>query len=258
MCFSEAHVDVRQLREYIDRLELAQMNVTSFSNELPVMTPDKEQAMIVQNGLASIAADVPVDQRYDILDSLNFAELAAKHDHDPEKEPEQYYKRYTNVLSRIGWVASSFSFNRVHQKSNGFKIDKAIIDVIQAGLVPGPTVLQVTNVLNALKNSGNSDQLTIFERQVSSNNQASFGITPCNYDRGQVVCAAAAFHLTSRQEHNKFLFFFSYDNSKIDFWGGRQTIELNSHTYASVRDLIIEKLGLEARQAVLEIDLFRG
>ena len=98
--------------EYILGLELAVPNAALMAlvpKELS-LRDDKPAAFVDGGSTVSFISGIPVLRQKDVLNATLLAQLAANKKYDREKETEQWYGFYRDVLENIGWVIQSFSF----------------------------------------------------------------------------------------------------------------------------------------------------
>jgi hypothetical protein len=91
---------------------------------------------------------------------------------------------------------------------------------------------------------------------VNSNNSTigGFQIQPCGTDGENVIMHNGAFYFkTSSIQVN--WFWFEYAETDLEFYKGNRSSVLNNTIYSTVRQQIIDKLGVRAKLFVLDLDI---
>ena len=205
---------------------------------------DKETAYIVGKNIVSFSADISVDRHTDVLNSLLFAQLASDKKYDQEKQTEEWYNRYREVLTTIGWVAQEFSFEDLKFSGNLFSLDKIILD-----LVKKERITLINKSLDALKKmEDNDDRLKLLglgQNLYSDSNQITYRgnlqVSLISFSDDVVTMDNWSFIVNFSKNGTK-LMLFGPDNSDFKLEYGSQRLSLDYQVFSQIRDQIAEKI----------------
>lgn len=243
--------------EYIEGLELAvpEASLKSLPSKELAFSEDKDSAKVVGGSTVSFISGVPKVKQADILNSTLLAQLAANHAHDRVSETEQWYNKYVEVLENIGWVISDFKF--AHQNLTGVTVemDKAALDILSAALT-GNQLAVLTATLKALKDANpGKKSITLFDTNGSSQDGGNFQLGIASADpTGNVQMSMGAFYFQASERHTRFLFW-SWSTKNINMFAGSESILLNEEIYKTVRQQVINKLGVRATRYVADLSI---
>ena len=65
-------------------------------------------------------------------DVKNSCLLAANKEYDREKQTEQWYRFYAEVLENVGWVIQEFQFSRITSKKGDFEASAIMFEILRA------------------------------------------------------------------------------------------------------------------------------
>ena len=89
-----------------------------------------------------------------MLNSTLLAQLAFSKYYDRNKETDEWYKKYLNVLGKIGCVVQEYEFEKYEANSKTMKVCEAIVDIVKAFLLPSE-LQAVKSVLETLHSPQN-------------------------------------------------------------------------------------------------------
>ena len=214
----------------------------------------KPSAFVDKGSVVAFTADVSGQNREDVLNSTLLAQLAADKTNNRETDVMAWYAAYTNVLSKIGWVSQGFNWQKYSAKSMSFSMDEAVLEIAEAALT-GQEELVVAAAIDALKKLPKTDgRLQLFNHSASSDTEGNFQISACSETAGAVTMKTMAFYYDAAQQTTDVLFFnYSSDSTTLNQSTVQQT--LDSAVYARVRDAVLTKLGDNAKNFVLDLDI---
>ena len=101
-----------QVAAYVSGLDLPEIGprFESAEPEAPVQFDASPQAVAVGAQVAAFSAAVSADSRSAIADSLLLAQLAADKAADSTSDVLAWYRKYVEVLKRVGWLVESMEF----------------------------------------------------------------------------------------------------------------------------------------------------
>lgn len=215
----------------------------------------KEKEGYIDDGsLVSFVAGLEPLQKNDVLNSTLLAQLAANKKYDREKQTDQWYAFYRNVLENVGWVLSAFDFHRTEVSGSSFTVDQVVVKLLEA-IASQNDIAVVVETLEAVKALSDDDgRLKLWESQSHSDSSGNFQIGVCANSDDVVVMKIGAFYFSTEQNVNKVLWF-DFSTSKTKMYQGGQTINLNEQVYSQVRQAVLDKLGNRASEFVADLDI---
>jgi hypothetical protein len=256
--FNREHMEAVQgmtRAEYIQSLELA---APAELLDLPVtdgpkLTDGKDAAFVDAGSVTSFVGGLSAARQADVLNSTLLAQLAANKKFNRESETEQWYGFYREVLENVGWVITSFAFQRYSEAAASLRMDKAALDII-AAIATGNELLVLKSALSALSGSDGTTA-TIFDTSGSTGENGNFQLASCTQDAtGNVATAFGAFYFKADRHVGRFLFW-SWETKSINMYFASQGLTLNENVYSTVRAVVIDKLGSNAKKFVAELDI---
>ncbi|XP_028411409.1 uncharacterized protein LOC114533970 [Dendronephthya gigantea] len=216
----------------------------------------KGQAFVDAGSLVSFTEKLSGQNKEDVLNSTLLAQLAASKKHDRQTDSANWYKFYTDVLMKIGWVTQQFQFSKYHSHTGSFEMSTVVLDILLSLVGDGePALVDVVKAtLESFKNSG-GDTIKLFDHNCVSGQQGNFQIIPCTVDKsGQVVVKFVGAYFKATKVDSRFLFF-TYSNSQVDLEKAADSLTLNEKIYSKVRQAIIDKLGDKTQTFVHGLDI---
>ncbi len=239
------------LNDYIRELELAGSAVAfpevSQRSIFLESTENSSEAFLSNKSVISFVSDVSGQNRDDVLSSTLLAQLAADAAFPEPENVLQWYGRYEDVLTNIGWVMQNKVESSFKSNKSLFEIQEAILEVLGSAVVGGPQAAIIQSTLNALKSMADKEgMIEIFRRNVTNNNNSHFQVSAVDETNGAVAMGLGGFMLNTTERITRlFGIGFSMDKTELRYRTARCT--LNTAMFKTIRDSINEKLG-EATQ----------
>lgn len=232
-------------------LQLSALSAASAAPPPPVKEGEPA-ANVSANSVVSFTSDLPQQTKEDVLNSTLLAQLAANAAFDPEKQPKEWYQKYNDVLSNIGWNFPSWDFSKLATSDKGFQISKEVIKLIRSVDVTASGMMSV--VLASLEADDNKDAAEMFDSYSNPKEQANFQIGPCDYNGGNAVMTSACMYFKATEHKHRFLWV-TWKDKSTELWGSARKAELVSSVYENVRQAVKDKLGDRAKNYVMDIQL---
>ena len=213
------------------------------------------QMAIDGGSLISFVQNVSAAQKTDILMSMLFAQLAANKAHNRFTEAENWYHKYTEVLTNLGWLVDQFVFIGKLNEQNRFRMDAAALEVIKAvASLRGLSML--TEGLKALESlESDKKQFAIFDFNTSSEGLGNFQLGIAEVaENGAVSLSMGGFYFKSVDRQKRFLFF-SWSSRKVNFWAAAQSMTLNEELYSKLRETVAGRLATTAEYYIDSLPL---
>lgn len=245
---------------YINELELAATSAVHLKHEVKPLellnkSTDEKSAAVDAGSTVSFVSGIPTQQKQDVLNSTLLAQLAANHAYDREKDTEQWYRKYSEVLQNIGWVTSAFGFEHYKSSSDSLQMSKVALDII-GSIASGNELDVLETTLQALNHlDPGSDAFEVFGQNGSSSDGGNFQLGTAAMDDNQdVSMCLGAFYFKANEHKTNFLFW-SWSTKSVQMYTSAQNIVLNNQIYAKVRNAVIDKLGDKAQQFIKDIQI---
>ena len=189
-----------------------------------------------------------------MLNSVLLAQLAANREFPDESQLIDWYKKFVNVLTNLGWVIEAVEFSSFESNGTVFEAENAITSILTAAF-GGSFMTVITKTLDAIKGlSDENGKITVFEKNTHSLSKGAFQIGLAKEENDTVTLQMGTFMLTSRNEIKKILFFKStIDKTELNYCS--RTGTLNEGIYAKIRTQVQDKLGGRIADYITEIDI---
>lgn len=246
--------------EFVNTLEIPTTNEIKEVRDLPSSPAQpaedsrKPTAFVDGGSVVAFVAEVSGQNREDVLNSTLLAQLAADKKFNRETQVMDWYGFYTNVLGKLGWTQQGFNWKKYEATQMSFTMDKVVLDIAKAALT-GQELLVIAAALDAMSKLPEQDgKLRLFNHSASSDTEGNFQISVCTETNGAVAMKTMAFFYNSEQQSTDVLFFnFSSKSTNLQQSTNIQT--LSPSVYGQVRNSVLEKLGKNAQDFVLELDI---
>lgn len=246
--------------EFLNTLEIpttAEIKEARNLAETPAAPADdsrKPSAFVDGGSVVAFVADVSGQNREDVLNSTLLAQLAGDKQFNRETQVMEWYAFYTNVLGKLGWSQQGFNWKSYKSQQMSFTMDKVVLDIAKAALT-GQELLVIAAALDAMSKLPEQDgKLRLFNHSASSETEGNFQISVCTETNGAVAMKTMAFFYNSEQQSTDVLFF-NFSSESTDLKQSTNVQTLSSSVYGKVRNAVLEKLGKNAQDFVLELDI---
>lgn len=200
------------------------------------------EAILSFKSLSSFVSGVTPQHQEDVLNSTLLAQRAATKAFPDDLDIMDWYKKYFEVLTAVGWVVENREFATFKSDSKHFEIENAILEVLGTALT-GNQLAVLTATIKAFKSLGEGDKRFLaFEQNTHSMQKGSFQLGIATEDNGTLSISTNAFIIKTSKTITKILFFKS-DRDSTELLYNISKATLNESIYSDLRSLIKEKLG---------------
>ena len=226
--------------ETVNQLELEERFVLPLGN---AGSPAPLVSGFVDDGsLVCFTSNVTAQLKEDVLFSTLLAQLAANKKYDRFNDTENWYKFYTDVMGKVGWVLHGVAFDEYQSSQANFKISQLALETLSALI--GPEAELMTVVKETLDNLAKSSEgITLFGSNSASEKHGNFQIIPCTVDKSNQVNVAFIGAYFTASEVSKNYFFDTYSREGIQLFKVANIFTFSQDLYACVRENVIKKLG---------------
>lgn len=239
---------MKEIKQYLEDLELSSGDDSiSFpqmrSDDLESFdTIEGETGVMNFKSLQSFAAGLTKERQDDVLNSLLLAQRAATKAFPNDDQIMDWYKKYFEVLDRLGWVFENKEFLKFNSSNNLFEIENALLEILGAALT-GNQLAILLKTIESLKSLGSGDKRFVaFEQNTHSLQKGSFQLGVATEENNTLSISACAFILNTRKKILKILFFSSdKDSTDLKYFQSKAT--LNDSIFADARETIKQRLG---------------
>jgi hypothetical protein len=211
--------------------------------------PDPSTLAVVNGGsLISFVAGISGQEMRDVLYSVQLAQRGASGAFNRFDQTREWYDKYSEILSQVGWVGEQLTFKEYNQSSGHLEMDKAALEVI-AEIATGQQLGILTKSLDALRKLSDGDKpITLFEYNALTQASGNFQVGAVQRGPGTdgpLSMGLGGLYFHAGKQEGRFLVF-SWGGKSITFWAAVQKLTLNSALYAEHREIVEEKLGARA------------
>ena len=215
------------------------------------------QAVVVGSQLTEFSTNVSADARSAIADSMLIAQLAANKAADAAGDVFAWYRKYIEVLQKVGWTVQDMEFQTQQVSDTNLGVHNAIIPVVVAMLGPAVAAASlVVSVLNGLQEMDkNSPWITMFDRASQHSHGAKFQVGYVDADAsGAPLINAMCFGIDAKRTVTQVLFFkFSQDSAELQKANGKLGMSLAQLDEA--RDVIAKRVHPFIADYVKDLDI---
>ena len=238
-----------QARNYVMGLDLPPVPVRKRGADgapvpAAVAFSEAPQAVVVGSQLTEFSAKVSADARSAIADSMLIAQLAANKAADAAADVFAWYRKYIEVLQKVGWKVQDMEFQTQQVSDKNLGVHSAIIPVLMAMLGPGVAAASlVISVLNGLKEMDSSSPwITVFDRASQHAHGAKFQVSYVDADaEGAPQISVMCFGIDAQRTVTQVLFFkFSQDSAEFKKANGKLAMSLAQ--LAEAREVIAQRV----------------
>jgi len=250
----------QDLKAFVNSVELGQPSF-ELKHELqktrgPVsMSTDEEQAFISDKSLVSFASGVTAAKRWDVLDSILFAQLAADKKFELQSDTFDWYSKYNEVLRTLGWITETSLFANKELQNSVVEVKDEIVSILSVafgGIAVAPLVIKV---LDSIKKLGDDNgNIIAFSKNTSKDEKGAFQIAYASETDGLVTMLSGIFRITATHVLSQILFF----KSSKDFTGVSYNVSKNTFqekNFGEVRELVVKKLGERRQSTLAQLDI---
>lgn len=233
------------------------LGIESTESLVPPDFETPELAITVGSQIASFATEIDGELRKKIANAFLFAQQAA--DKQIEKSgsdsSEEWYKTYTDVLSRIGWIREDATLTIRKISGTSSKVHEAIIPIVELALGPVGAAAAIVSVLKGLQemNSG-KPWITLFESSSQRAQANQFQVSHIEEAAGKPRLTLVNFELDAQRSISQVLFFkLSTDSAELRHFETKMSV--NEEIFSSVAPIISQRLEDRISDLVTQIDI---
>ena len=257
------------VERYIERLKLSDLNLAprrprdpgtalgaKRSIRMPAAAPKGVQAPAVDVGsLLSFVEGVNIQEREDVLFSVQLAQRGASGAFDRFTQTQSWYSKYIEILETLGWTGEQLAFVRHEQSEGEVRMDKAALAVIMA-IATQNQLAVLKEAVKALESLAEyDDTIRLFDFHTTAKMGGNFQLGAVQKAANNALAMVlGAFHFKAMDARRRILFI-SWGAKEVDFWTAAQKMTLNATFYAQHRDSVQLKLGEKAHDYIEDLVL---
>jgi hypothetical protein len=239
---------MKELKVFLKNLELSEKDNSihfpqrSSKDNDDLEATEAEAAAMNFKSLQSFVAGVSKQRQDDVLNSMLLAQRGATASAPNDDQIIEWYKKYFEILERIGWVIEGKDFTDFETQHSIFEIDNALLDILST-VVTGNQLAVILKTIESFKALSKDDKRFLaFEKSTHSLQKGSFQLGVASQENDTLSISGSAFILNTSKNISKILFFNSdKDSTKFKFRQIKAT--LDDGIFANARDIIKQKLG---------------
>jgi hypothetical protein len=184
------------------------------------------------------------------------AQLAADKAADSADDVLAWYRKYVEVLKKVGWLAENMEFKEQNLEDSDAGVHTAIIPVVTAMLAGAAALPIVLAVLNGLKDmDSGSKWITVFNQASQHARGAKFQLSSVDSDaagnvRVTVLCFAILASRTVTQ-----LLFFKFSQDQVNMKSANSSLSMTAEQLLATRGAIASRVRPFILDFVNNIDI---
>lgn len=249
------------LSDYVHNLTLPKVQPTPSLTSKAVKaralaTPAGDSKASVDAGsLLCFVDGVSVQDKEDVLYSVQLAQRGASGAFDRFTETQAWYGKYVEILENLGWATEQMAFSQYDQSDGEFRMDRAALAIITAIATQNQlSVLQES--ITALSKLAEADgTISLFDFHSSTEGSGNFQLGAVQRSaNGALTMAVGAFYFKSMDQRRRFLFA-KWGAQDVHFWTSAQRMTLNTSFYERRRGDVLARLEADAPQYISGLKL---
>lgn len=210
--------------------------------------PPAAPAVVDGGSVISFVAGISAQERRDVLYSVQLAQRGASAAFHRFNQTPEWYAKYSEILSQVGWVGERLAFKEHRQGSGHLEMDKAALEILLAAAT-GQQLDILTKSFDALRKLSDGDKpLTLFQYNALAQASGNFQLGAVQKGAGKdgpLAMGLGGFYFHADKQEGRILVF-SWGGKSTILWAAVEKLTLNSDLYAKHREIVEAKLGLQA------------
>ncbi|EKG35027.1 MULTISPECIES: hypothetical protein [Pseudomonas] len=219
------------------------------------------EGAVVAGSVLAFPNGMSAQSKQDVMNSFLFATLVANKAFSSETQGDQWYDKFNEVLSKVGWLSTHWNYARYRATQQRFTMDEVGLEIlgsaIAAAALPGPaSVLMLKVAADAVAAlQARKEPLRLFESQTKAHRGGSFRIASCIESEDSIVSLAMAAVSFQADSDVTNVLFWEWQDTSVQTWKGEDNLLLNTALYARHRELIEQRLGDNVSNAIAEYEI---
>ena len=205
----------------------------------------------------SFVGDISGQDRYDVLNSVLLAQLAANKAYNREDQTVEWYHMYSEVLENVGWVVPKFTFDKFQASGAKFSMNKVLLkiitDIAGANDMKKAALEGVMEAVEALDGE-EGDSKHVFSKEAVKDGKGNFQLGVASSVNGVISLDLGTVRFKSTNTKSKVLWM-EFDTSTTDFYNGYEQLTLDDELYGEIRTAVLKKLGKNAKNKIANIEI---
>lgn len=252
--------NLKSVLEYLETVPVIEPSGSALESALEnFASPEfnlERQAVAIGSQITEFSNNVPADLRPHIANSLLLAQLAASKSIEKGGATSDWYKKYTEVLAKIGWLVEG-DLNTEHEiEGTGSQVHKAIMPVITTALGGAAAASLIIPLLKGLENMNQGNPwLTLFDRESKRASANQFQICHVSSENGTapklvIVC----FGLDASKSVTQVLFF-KFSNTSGTLTHSQTELSIQPAILNGSKDAIQAKVATHLSSFISDIEI---
>lgn len=226
---------------------------TSILEERPLTSPEATQYYVDAGILVTFPSNTSVQWQQDVLNSLLFAQLAARNEYSRGNDPDGWFGYFQRVLENIGWVMTSTAFSVAVSDHDYFVFSSLALNQMMGNKrwhVEVETFRRFFNTLHDLPDNDTNIQLlygTAYDKNSTNATNlilCSFGASSDNEVQLSLIMLGFEGVRNTTHAYVKRYLFYIYRAADVKFGKAKSlNMVLNEAIFRKVEPTILGKLG---------------
>ena len=212
--------------------------------------------------LVTFPGNTSTQWQQDVLDSLLFAQLAARVNHSRGSDPEDWFSRFQYVLNTIGWVMTSTKFN-VGVSDDYFALSSLALNEMAQTMHWDTKVETFRRLFNTLQSLPDNDiNIKLLYGTTSSENSSTINATNLIISsfqvssRNEVQLNLLMLGFQGSQDIVQRYLFYVYRTADVKFTSAKSSaMVLNQALFRKVKPTILKMLGDKAKTMISKVEV---
>lgn len=225
-----------------------------------IVVEEPSKAAIVGEGILSFAGNLSTQNQEDAMHAFLFATLVANKQYPHEYQGKEWYYKFVEVMTSVGWLTSQKYYNDMNISGNTVRMDQLVLEIlgsVVAGLaLPGTAAALMLKVagdaITALKKKETA--LTLYEKNMLEHGVGGTAAGTCTEFNGEVTMAVGTVRFIRKNVTVETLFA-DWDSRDVKLYKGESVFRKVPYIADSTRDSIRKKLGMNAVSKIEEYEI---
>lgn len=210
-----------------------------------VPAPGEEHGVVIGDSVLSMEPKMSPEAVDSVQYSTFYAQMIANQAYDKETHVVEWYKKYTEVMTFMGWNMTSFNFKEQTSNNASVDVDQIALKMLAAAAGPGAAgavlMASIKAGLEGLQESKKA--VSLFNKESASSKNGSFQLMPAGErSNGSPLVLLNSMYCSTKVNKGKILFV-SWNKSEMRLWGNAQRMEQLPSIYKRIRSKVEDELA---------------
>ncbi|CRK56549.1 hypothetical protein [Alloactinosynnema sp. L-07] len=198
-----------------------------------------------------VAPDQMTDANYKaVMRTKLLAQMAARTAFDVNRQTDEYYKKYVEVLGYCGWVQNYSKWKQYTGSSASLEINQVLVDLL-TGLLVGPQLGLLETALSVLKTGYSAnEQIRLLGKDKASDKEVNFDLGVVGEDAQNWPTFKPVFFAIEAESNTTNILFATLKASNTTIFYATSDQTLDMEHYATVKASVESKTEEAAKKYI--------